>query len=77
MKVRTINEDRGARKAADLRRRFREVSSASVKRSQFGLRSGPQMRGWQETGSRQSRLNDFLIWSALGAAMVVAGFVIF
>jgi len=77
MKFRTIDENRGARRAADLRRRFRQVSNRSMKRPQFGLRPGPQAPGWREAGTRKARLNDFLVWCALGAVAVFFGFILF
>lgn len=73
----TINESRGARRAAELRRRFAHVSNASRARSHFGLRPGPEDRSWNTARSRRAQLQEFLSWTALAAVVVVIGIMLF
>ncbi len=73
----TINEERGARRAADLRRRFALVSDVSFNRPSFGLHPASPRRSWAAGGSRRAQINDVLIWSTLAAIMVFFGFVLF
>lgn len=77
LKYQSINEDRGARRAAELRRRFRHVSNASTRRQQFGLRPAPEARTWSEANSRNARVRDIFVWSAVAAIAVFFGFIIF
>jgi hypothetical protein len=77
LKYQTINEDRGARRAAELRRRFRHVSNSSINQRQFGVWSTPAKRQWPEQSSRKTQLNEFLIWSVLAAIVIFFGFVLF
>ncbi len=75
MTYQTINEERGARKAADLRRRFQKASGSSGRMSGFGpvkfdaLKSG--------FGSRREYFNAFLIWITMAAVIVFFGFMLF
>lgn len=73
----TINEERGAQKAAELRRRFRRASNASFNRPQFGMWPSPRQRSWVEIRSRQAQFKEFLIWSAMAVIVVFFGFIIF
>ncbi|MES0881450.1 hypothetical protein [Roseibium sp. SCP14] len=73
----TINEERGAQKAAELRRRFRQASKVSFNRPQFGLWPSTRQRSWVEIKSRQAQFREFLIWSAMAAIVVFFGFIIF
>ncbi|MBN8183847.1 hypothetical protein [Roseibium aggregatum] len=73
LRYRTINEDRGARRAAELRDRFRHVSDASINHPQFGLRHGAQARTWSEVKSRQSQFQELMAWSVLAVVMVFIG----
>ncbi|MEE4014569.1 hypothetical protein V1T76_21065 [Roseibium sp. FZY0029] len=73
LRYRTINEDRGARRAAELRDRFSHVSEASINRPQFGLRHAPQARTWNEAKSRQSQFQELMAWSVLAIVMVFIG----
>ncbi|MGX1495028.1 hypothetical protein [Roseibium aggregatum] len=75
-RYRTINEDRGARRAAELRDRFSHVSEASTNRSQFGLRHAPQTRTWNEARSRQSQVQELMAWSVLAIVMVFIGMMV-
>jgi hypothetical protein len=77
LKYQTINEDRGARRAAELRRRFRHVSNTSINQRQFGVWSTPAKRHWSDQISRKTQLNEFLIWSVLAAIVVFFGIVLF
>jgi len=70
MMYQTINEERGARRAAELRRRFRKVSNKSLGRKQFGVwPAGSQLR--------RTELNQFLLWCVLGVIVAFIGFVVF
>lgn len=73
----TINENRGARRAAELRRRFAHVTNSSIGRQHFGLRPVPAGRGWDTSRSQRARLQEFLAWSALAGVMMFIGFLIF
>ncbi|QFT29953.1 hypothetical protein K1718_04595 [Roseibium porphyridii] len=73
----TLNEERGARRAAELRRRFSHVSNTAIKRPAFGLRSEPEAAAWSEIKSRRSHVNDLLIWLTLAVIVVFFGFVLF
>lgn len=77
MTYQTIDEDRGAQKAADLRRRFRKVSNASLSNRQFGLWPASRNRILAEAHSRQSHVNEFLLWCAFAAVVIFAGVVLF
>jgi hypothetical protein len=77
MRSQTINENRGARRAAELRRRFAHVTDSSIGRQHFGLRSAPAGRGWGSSRSQQTRWREFLAWSALAGVMLFIGFLIF
>jgi hypothetical protein len=72
-RYRTINEDRGARRAAELRDRFRHVSDASISRPHFGLRQALQARTWNEARSHQSQFQELMAWSALASVVVFIG----
>ncbi|MCV0426544.1 MAG: hypothetical protein K5905_13830, partial [Roseibium sp.] len=63
----TINEERGAQKAADLRRRFRRASRISSGRPQFGMWPSPRQKDWSQDRSRQAQFREFVIWSAMAA----------
>ena len=73
----TLNETRGARRAAELRRRFAHVSDTSLGRSGFGLRAAPAARSWNTARARRSQLQEFLAWSLLAAVVTFIGFLIF
>lgn len=73
----TINESRGARRAADLRRRFAHVTNSSIGRPRFGLRQAPAGRGWGASRSQRAQLQEFLAWSALAGVVMFIGFLIF
>ncbi|POF30980.1 hypothetical protein CLV41_105158 [Roseibium marinum] len=84
---RTINEERGARRAADLRRRFRHVSEASLRRASvsrshrdqpyFGRKPAATAPVWRDVKVRRSHFDNFLIWSVLAVIVTVAGYVVF
>lgn len=76
-KTHTINEDRGARRAAELRRRFAHVSKTSINRPHFGLRTSPAGRSWGATRAYRAQLQEFLAWSTLAVVVVFIGFMIF
>lgn len=76
-KTHTINEDRGARRAAELRRRFAHVSNKSIGRPQFGLRTPPAGRSWGATRTYRAQLQEFLAWSTLAVVVMFIGFMIF
>ncbi|PVB62451.1 hypothetical protein [Labrenzia sp. 011] len=84
---RTINEERGARRAEDLRRRFRHVSDVSF-RSASGSRSWQGQRhpgrnpatapaGVQRLRARRSQMTDFLTWCVLAVIVATIGLVVF
>jgi len=77
MNTQTINEDRGARRAAELRRRFAHVSNRSIARPRFGLRTPQAGPSWGSTRARRAELQEFLAWSTFAAVIVFAGFLIF
>ncbi|WP_269585478.1 hypothetical protein [Roseibium sp. Sym1] len=77
MSTQTINENRGERRAAELRRRFAHVTDSSIGRQRFGLRSAPAVRGWGSSRSQRTRWQEFLAWSALAGVMMFIGFLIF
>ncbi|GAB2184685.1 hypothetical protein [Roseibium sp. LAB1] len=76
LRYRTINEDRGSRRAAELRDRFRHVSDASINGPQFGLRPGAQARTWTQDKSRQAQFQELMAWSVLAAVMVFIGLMV-
>lgn len=71
-KFRTLNEDRGARRAADLRRRFSHVSGKAAARNVPGRRNSAQARVVNRSHSAQ--LAELLSWGTLATAMVFIGF---
>ena len=73
----TINEDRGARRAAELRRRFAHVSNRSISRPRFGLRTAPAGPSWGRTRARRAQIQEFLAWSTLAVVVMFIGFLIF
>ncbi|MCK7613043.1 hypothetical protein [Roseibium sediminicola] len=73
----SINENRGARRAAELRRRFAHVSNTSFGRPSFGLRPAPAGRSHGFNRSRRAQLQEFLGWSMLAAVVMFIGFLIF
>jgi len=66
----TINEERGARRAAELRRRFSTVSKASTAHGSTRL----QLPGMS---SRKQYLKSFLVWVAMAGVLVLFGTVLF
>lgn len=72
-KFRTLNEDRGARRADDLRRRFSHVSGNAA-RSAPGRGSPAQARVLNRSHSAQ--LAELLSWGTLATVMVFIGFLI-
>ncbi|MEM5583113.1 hypothetical protein WNZ15_11680 [Roseibium sp. AS2] len=77
MNYTSINEDRGARRAAELRRRFAQVSSKASRGDGFGFGPVAQQRLRHVGASRRSELHSFLAWSALAAVVVVIGMMLF
>lgn len=73
-KTHTLNEDRGARRAADLRRRFSHVSNAAIARPARGRHSTARARALNR--SRRAQLAELLGWSTLAAVMMFIGFLI-
>ena len=73
----TINEERGARKAAELRRRFGNVSRASGGRPQFGMWPAQRQAARGQLKSRQAQFRELMIWSAMAVIVVFFGFIIF
>ncbi|MHA7776326.1 hypothetical protein [Roseibium sp. M-1] len=73
-KMHSLNEDRGARRAADLRRRFAHVSDAAISRPATGRRNSAQARVL--TRSRKAQLTELLGWSTLATVMVFIGFLV-
>jgi len=73
----TINESRGARRAADLRRRFAHVSNKTIPRQGFGLRSAPAGQTWGSSRLHSAQLREFLAWSLLAGVVMFIGFLIF
>jgi|GEM_PF-1904703 len=73
-KFRTLNEDRGARRAADLRRRFSRVSGKAAARHVPGRGSPAQARVLNRSHSGQ--LAELLGWGTLATVMVFIGFLI-
>jgi len=71
-----INEDRGARRAAALKKRFRKVSDRSFGR--FGtFRAGkPSSTGATPGGGPGSFGRKVVIWLAIGAAAYALGTVV-
>ncbi|MCX2725272.1 hypothetical protein [Roseibium salinum] len=65
MNYQTINEERGARRAAELRRRFRKVSSASFGRARSRL----------QNRARKNRAGGIMTWWVLAAIVVFLGFI--
>jgi len=76
-RTQTINENRGARRAAELRRRFAHVSNTSLGRRPFGLRPVPATRSWGSGKSHRAQLQEFLAWSMLASVVLFIGFLIF
>ncbi len=76
MRHQTINEDRGARRAAELRQKFRHVSDASFGQSRFSARSAVRARSWNGERSRQAEVQAFLGWSLLGMIVAFIGLVV-
>ncbi|WP_299820506.1 hypothetical protein [uncultured Roseibium sp.] len=82
-----INEDRGARRAEDLRRRFRHVSDASFRRASasrtqngrlyFGQKPAAPSPSWGDVKARRPHLDNFMIWCVLAVIVAVAGYVVF
>lgn len=71
----TINEERGARKAAELRRRFRNASKDAGGSYGFGpVKLNSARSGF---GSRREYFNAFLIWVTMAAVIAFFGFVLF
>ncbi|MBO6508351.1 MAG: hypothetical protein JJ866_24290 [Roseibium sp.] len=77
LKYQTINEERGARRAAELRQRFRHVSETSIGRPQFGIWSKPEQASRSNRMLRRAQRNEFLIWAVLAAITVFFGFLLF
>ena len=73
MTYQTIDEDRGALKAQELRRRFRQVSNASMGHRQFGLWPARENRIRADAETRQARINEFFLWCTVGAVVLMAG----
>lgn len=73
----TINENRGARRAAELRRRFAHVSNTSFGRPSFGLGLTPAGRSWNTSRSRRAQLQEFLAWSMLAGVVMFIGYLVF
>jgi len=73
----SLNEDRSARRAAELRRRFAHVSDASLGRARFGPGRMPAGRIRSTARSRRAQLQEFLAWSMLAGAMIFIGYLIF
>lgn len=71
----TINEERGARKAAELRKRFRNASRTSGVVPGFGADKIDALRNG--FGSRRAYFNAFLIWVTMAAVIAFFGFVLF
>ena len=77
LKYQTINEDRGARRAADLRKRFSRVSNKAIGQRQFGDWSNAARLRVPNQSVRKAHRNEFLIWTVLAAIVVFFGFVMF
>lgn len=75
MTYQTINEERGARKAAELRRRFQKASVNPGRASGFGPAKFDALR--TGFGSRKEYFNAFLIWMTMAAVIVFFGFMLF
>lgn len=76
MNHQTINEERGARRAEELRRWFRHVSNASFGRSGYGFGPSSPVRPRSHAVVRQAQIRDFLFWSLLAVAIVFIGSII-
>ncbi|KZM50559.1 hypothetical protein [Labrenzia sp. OB1] len=83
-----INEERGARRAEELRRRFRHVSDTSFRRASvgrahssgrlyFGQKPAATAPSWGEVKARRPHLDNFLIWCVLAVVVAIAGFAVF
>ena len=75
MTYQTINEERGAQKAAELRRRFQKASGNSSRLSGFGPAKFDALK--TGFGSRREYFNAFLIWMTMAAVIVFFGLVLF
>ena len=76
-KVQTINEDRGARRAADLRRRFRHVSDTAIASPRYGRGFGIQSHSAVHAKSRQAQFQELMAWSMLAIVLTFIGFLVF
>lgn len=73
MPYQALNEDRGARRAAQLRRRFRNVSNGSF-RSPGTFEGKTATHGtWRRPSSRLSRYNTFVAWSVIALVVLFFG----
>ncbi len=75
MTYQTINEERGAQKAAELRRRFQKASGNTNPISGFGPAKFDALKSG--FGSRRDYFNAFLIWITMAAVIVFFGFMLF
>ncbi|WP_428648581.1 hypothetical protein [Roseibium sp.] len=76
MSYHTIDEERGARRAEELRRRFRHVSDASFGRSRYGFGPSTHSRSRSEAAIRYAQIRNVLFWSLLAVAMVFVGSIV-
>lgn len=71
----TINEVRGARKAAELRRRFRSASKGAA--GTYGFGPVKLKAAHSGLGSRREYFGAFLIWVTMAAVIALFGLVLF
>ncbi|QDG75640.1 hypothetical protein [Labrenzia sp. PHM005] len=72
MSDRTLDNDRGAKRAEELRRRFQNVSDASFGRRGFSFPSGRGMKGRWNTAGGQGSGSVYKFWLACALLIMAA-----
>lgn len=70
MGYRTLNEDRGARRAADLKRRFRHVSDTSFGPRRSFVPSASGARNPNVSSIGRTRFNTFAVWATMAVIVL-------
>ena len=73
----TLNENRGAERAAELRRRFRHVSDASFGHPQFGMWPTSSSLKGLSVSARRRHIRELTAWVAMAGVVLFIGVLIF